>query len=207
MVAVPHLKMTVEDYFAFEAASQEKHEYYYGEIFDMTGASETHIVIEASLVSILRAQFRQRNCKVYGSNMRLQISSGHYTYPDLTAVCAPPQIERWGGVANLLNPTLIIEVLSPSTEAYDRGDKFQAYQAVESLQEYVLVSQNRPLIERYTRQSATLWTYTAVSELEATLELPSINCTLLLADVYEKVEFSSAEGNNLPLSPIQDKEA
>jgi Uma2 family endonuclease len=120
--------------------------------------------------------------------MRVKMKGQDYAYPDLAIVCDPPEFED-AHVDTLLNPTLLIEALSPSTEQYDRGKKFESYRALNSLQEYVLVAQDRPHIERYIRQDQGTWLFSEVNGLDASLELPSIACTLVLADIYEKVVF------------------
>lgn len=200
MVAARKL-MTADEYLSFERLSEIRHEYANGEIVAMTGASEEHILITGNIHSSLHTQLRKQPCKTYMSDMRVKVSrSGAYTYPDVTVVCDTPQFEDQE-VGTLLNPTVIFEVLSPSTEAYDRGDKFQRYRRLESLQEYLLVSQQEVRIEHYIRQG-TQWVLTEADSLDAILTLPSIHCTLSLADVYEKVIFENAGD-----SETQDVEA
>ncbi|MBE2267705.1 MAG: Uma2 family endonuclease, partial [Anaerolinea sp.] len=178
-----------EEYLAFERASEFKHEYLNGEIFAMSGGSEEHILINANVVTALRTQLRGRPCKLYGSDMRVRVKPGGlYTYPDVSVVCGDAQLIR-DSVSILLNPTLIIEILSPSTEAYDRGKKFELYRELESLQEYVLIAQDRPQIEWYLRQEHGFWQFAAASGLNAEAALASISCTLKLAEVYEQIEF------------------
>jgi Uma2 family endonuclease len=184
---------TEAEYLAFERASEIKHEYDHGEIFAMEGASEQHNLITVNVAASLHAQLRQRPCWVYSNDMRLKISARNYTYPDIIVVCGAPQIADEQG-DTLLNPTLIVEVLSPSTEQYDRGRKFQYYRTLASLQEYVLISQEQARIEHYVRQDNGKWLYTHHAGLDAALELPSIGCRLALADVYEKVTFDDTEG-------------
>jgi Uma2 family endonuclease len=190
-MALPKKFMTPEEYLDFERASQTKHEYFAGEIFAMAGASENHNLIVMSAGANLYAQLRKRPCKAYASDMRVKTrSTVLYTYPDISVVCGEPQFED-AEVDTLLNPTVIIEVLSPSTESYDRGKKFQHYRTLESLQEYLLIAQDEPHIEHYVRQPDHQWLLSEAQGMEASLELPFIECTLALADVYEKVTFES----------------
>src|SRR5258708_7680372 len=136
MSALPEMTWTVERYLAFERESDLRHEYLNREIFALAGASLRHNLIAANTLASLHSQLRKRECTVYPSDMRLKVSrTGLYTYPDLSVVCGTPQLED-DHQDTLLNPTLIIEVLSPSTESYDRGKKFQHYRTVETLPNY-----------------------------------------------------------------------
>jgi Uma2 family endonuclease len=184
--------ITPEKYLTLERQSEIKSEYWKGGMFAMAGATEAHNLIVTNVVIELGSQLKGRPCKLYPNDMRVRIPrSPSYKYPDTVVVCGQPQFEDEHR-DTLLNPTVIIEVLSPSTEAYDRGAKFREYRSIESLQEYVLISQDKPLIERYVRQEGTpFWLFSDASGLEAGVELGSVNCTLALAEVYDKVEFSS----------------
>ncbi|MEO8611343.1 MAG: Uma2 family endonuclease [Chloroflexota bacterium] len=188
MSALPKKRWTAEEYLAFERASDEKHEFINGDIFLMGGASREHNLIVFNLARVLGNQLSGRPCEAYANDMRVKLNVKNYVYPDLVVVCEPPDFDDNHG-DSLLNPTLLMEVLSPSTEQYDRGDKFESYRALNSLQEYLLLTQNRPHIERYDRQVDGTWVLFEVSGLDTTLELPSIGCTLALADVYDKVAF------------------
>jgi Uma2 family endonuclease len=189
MATAPRDTWTPQAYLEFERASDEKHEFIDGEIFLMAGASANHNVILANTLASLHAQLRQQPCVVYPSDMRIKISqSGMYTYPDISVVCGSPVFDD-SERDSLLNPTVIVEVLSPTTESYDRGKKFQHYRTLESLQAYMLIAQDSIRIERYLRQPNDQWLLSDVTDLEAALELPSISCTLLLRDVYEKIAF------------------
>jgi Uma2 family endonuclease len=190
MSAFPKVKQkwTVEEYLAFEEKSDQKHEFFDGEIFDMAGASERHALILASTSALLYMQVRNRPCKVYSNDLRVRVNQArHYTYPDIIVVCGEAQIERVRG-DTLLNPTVIIEVLSPSTENYDRTQKFQSYRTLESLQEYVLISQDSIHIEHYTRD-IDHWRVVDLTQPEDVLTLTSIDCTLSVSEIYEKVTF------------------
>jgi Uma2 family endonuclease len=182
---------TPEEYLVPERKAGYKSEYFAGEIFAMSGASEQHNLIVANVVATLHTQFRNRPCKVYASDMRVKVSpTGLYTYPDVVALCSEPRFDD-DQKDTLLNPTVIIEVLSPSTEAYDRGDKFGHYRKLACLTEYVLISQEKIHIERYVRQPDNQWLLSETSGLHDTVQLPSINCTLVLDEVYEKVEIGT----------------
>lgn len=184
-------KWTAQDYLAFERTSEQKHEFLDGEVYLMAGASANHNLIVGNIYASLHTQLRQRPCVVYPSDMRLKVNAtGLYTYPDISVVCDPPRFED-DQRDTLLNPTVIVEVLSPSTENYDRGKKFQHYRTLGSLQEYVLASQDSYRIEHYLRQQDDQWLFSDVSQPDETLALPSIQCTLLLSDVYEKVNFEA----------------
>ena len=199
MAALPqHIpaSMTEVEYLEFERASELRHEYYNGETFAMSGASEEHNLIASSVHFLLYGQLRGRPCKVYQSDMRVKIEATKlYTYPDLIVMCGDTQLVD-DEFDTLLNPVVIIEVLSPSTERYDRGKKFQHYREISSLQEYVLITQDSPRIERYLLQNNGKWEFTDVKGLDAKIELTSIDCVLDLAEAYEQIVF--AEADNKP---------
>jgi len=183
--------VTPDEYLAGERLSESRSEYLDGVVSPMTGASFKHIKVVANLTAELVTQLRGRPCAVLPSEMKVRLpDSRKFFYPDVTVVCGEPQFhdEREDII---LNPLLVIEVLSKSTEAFDRGAKFQAYQTLDSLKEYLLVAQDKPIIEQYVRQSDGKWTYTAVAGLENSLTLPSVECTLNLSAVYDKVDFDS----------------
>ncbi len=204
MSAAPDVHWTAERYLAFERASNQRHEYLNGQVYAFAGASANHNLVTANTLSSLHTQLRQRPCTVYPSDMRLKISrTGLYTYPDISVVCGTPQFED-DQRDTLLNPAVIIEVLSPSTESYDRGRKFQHYRMLESLQEYLLIAQDGFRIEHYVRQINGQWLLADVSKPDASLELTSIGCTLLMTDVYEKVSFQGeTSGPETPLHPLR----
>ena len=188
----PHL--TPEDYLALERSADFKNEYFAGEIFAMTGASEPHNLIVVNVGAEIRQQLKKRPCKAYVNDMRVKVSpTGLYTYPDLIVVCGKSEFDDTH-FDTLLNPTLIIEVLSDSTEAYDRGRKFEHYRKLESLAEYVLIAQHRPHVESYRRQPDQQWLLTESTGLESTLRLHSIDCELALMEVYDKVELQNEAG-------------
>ncbi len=191
----PHY--TAEEYLALERKAEYKSEYVDGMIIALAGASRSHSLIVFNLARGLGPQLVGRPCEAYVSDMRVRVSpAGLYTYPDLVAVCGEIFFED-EHTDTLLNPTVIVEVLSPSTEAYDRGEKFAHYRRLESLQEYVLVSQARVRIESYVRQGAR-WILSEASALDATVRLESIGCDLVLRDVYDKVRFAESGEDAVP---------
>ena len=189
MSAIPKDRWTAADYLAFERDSDIKHEFWNGQIVAMTGATRRHNLIAGSVYASLYNQTVDRPCEVYVAEMRVHIAAtGLYTYPDVAAVCGDVELED-DQLDTLLNPDVIIEVLSPSTEGYDRGRKFQQYRSISTLKEYILITQDRPTIERFMPGASGKWELTEAVGLGATLELPAIGCTLALADVYRKVTF------------------
>ena len=177
---------TPEEYLALERKATRKSEYLNGEILAMSGASNAHNLITLDIGTELNIQLRRRECLVYTNDMRIRTSPvGSYFYPDVVVVCGKPQFED-NVFDTLLNPILIIEVLSPSTEVYDRGEKFRHYQELTSLQEYILVSQDRIRVEHY-RLTQTQWGQTEFHAREDVLPLVSISCELPLQDIYRRV--------------------
>lgn len=189
MSALPDSSMVLNEaeYLTFERDSQIRHEYLDGQVYDMTGASRAHNLICTNIVAALHPQLLQTPCEIYQSDMRVKVAT-LYAYPDVTVACQSPQFAD-DSFDTLLNPVLLIEVLSPSTEGFDRGAKFQHYREIDSLREYLLVSQSSPRIERYLKQSSGVWTLTDAIEIDASLELESIEALLRLQDVYNKVKF------------------
>ncbi|MFN8372185.1 MAG: Uma2 family endonuclease [Anaerolineae bacterium] len=193
MSAMPDPKhWTVEAYLAFEATSEIKHEYFDGEIYAMAGASPNHNRISGSTYAAVYSQLRKRPCDVFGSDQRVRVNDIHYVYPDLSIVCGTPEFDT-SNPPSLLNPTILIEVLSPSTEDDDRGRKDDDYRALPGLREFLFIAQDRCHIIHYVRQTEHQWLLTDVLSLDAVLELKSIHCTLALADVYEKVTFDDGQ--------------
>jgi Uma2 family endonuclease len=179
--------ITAAEYLEIERKAEIKSEYIDGRMYAMSGASRWHNLIAGNVFGEIRAQLRGRDCQAYVSDMRVKVNpTGMYTYPDVVAVCGQPRFED-AHVDTLLNPTVIIEVLSDSTEAYDRGEKFAQYRRMESLREYVLVAQNKVRIEHYRREGEE-WILADISDPGGTLRLPSIDCRLAVAAMYEKVE-------------------
>jgi Uma2 family endonuclease len=187
MIAQPVQHLTPEAYLALERAAETKSEYIDGVLVAMSGATREHVLITVNVVSEIHRQLRGRPCEVYSQDMRVRIvEGGMYAYPDVVVVCGSPEFQD-NEFDVLLNPTLIIEVLSPSTEGYDRGLKFARYRRRASLQEYVAIAQDRLSVERYSRQGEH-WVLTEATSLDDVIELPSITCSLALRDVYDKIE-------------------
>jgi Uma2 family endonuclease len=195
MAALPQSKsnsqMTAEDYFSFEQKTGLKHEYYNGQAVMMTGASQRHNLITMYTTGALLAVLEGTDCTPYGADMRVEARRNlQYFYPDLSVVCGEAQLAV-GIFDTLVNPVIIIEILSPSTEAFDRGDKFRAYRQIESLQNYVLIAQDKPQVECYRRNDDNTWTLTDATGLGASVTLPALACELALADIYRKVSFEA----------------
>ena len=189
MSTQPKTLVTPEQYLELERQAEYKSEYYDGEMYSMAGAREAHNLIALNVAGEFRQQLRTRPCRAYPSDMRVQVSaSRRYSYPDVTVVCGEPRFldERRD---TLLNPTLIVEVLSPSTELFDRGRKFAYYRTLGSLADYLLVASERVGAELFTRQPDGRWLLTEATRMEDTIEIASVDCRLTLADLYEKVEF------------------
>jgi Uma2 family endonuclease len=187
MSVEPHRRISIEDYLAAERQAETKSEYLDGEIFVMSGASRPHNLIALNVAASLHGQLKGRGCEAYVGDMRVLIPSASlYTYPDITVVCGEPRFED-GELDTLLNPTLLIEVLSPTTEGYDRGKKFAYYRTLVSLREYVLVAQDEVRVELFTRQEDGHWLLSEASCLDKALLFASIGCELRLADVYDRV--------------------
>jgi Uma2 family endonuclease len=194
MSVQPKPRFTPAEYLESERAAPTKSEFYGGEIFAMAGASEEHNIIVVNLAVSLAPQLRGRSCRTFVNDMRVKMVDApvFYTYPDVVIVCGERQFED-ASVDTLLNPTVLIEVLSPSTEGYDRGNKFAFYRRLPSLQNYVLVAQDRPQVEVYERQpDGRQWLLSEANDLSESLPLPAAGCVLRLADVYENVVFSPA---------------
>jgi Uma2 family endonuclease len=193
MSTAPKTLLTPEQYLEIERAAEFKSEYYGGEMFAMAGAAEAHNLIVTNAVGELRQQFRARPCRVYSNDMRVRASATNlYMYPDVVAVCGDPRFldERRD---TLLNPVLLIEVLSPSTEAYDRGRKFDHYKTIDSLRDYLLIATDRIHADLYTRQPDGRWLITSANGREDLLTLDSVDARLLMSDLYEKVELAANE--------------
>ena len=182
--------LTPEEYLAFERKATTKHEYLNGQIVAMSGASFAHNFLTMNVANQLYNQLIGGECQVAASDMRVQATqTGSYFYPDVVVVCGEPRAED-DTFDTLLNPTLIVEILSPSTETYDKGEKFEHYQQIASLKDYILISQDKVHVEHYCRR-ASRWLQTEFAELEDVLPLRSIDCELPLQDVYRRVEVAS----------------
>lgn len=186
MATEPKPRYTPEEYLALERQAESRNEYLKGEIFAMTGASRRHNRIVLNCAISLDSQLRGK-CEVFASEMRVRVPEMDlYTYPDLCVVCGQPQFDD-GELDTLLNPVLIVEVLSRTTESYDRGMKFSYYRTLPSFAEYLLLTQDRVHVEHFVREASDRWVLTETDDPTKTLELPSIGCTLALSDVYDRV--------------------
>lgn len=187
-VAAADTYITPETYIASERRAKVKSEYIHGEIFAMSGASNAHNIITVEITTELNVQLRPRGCFVYSGDMRVKTSrTGSYFYPDVAVVCDKPRFED-NAFDTLLNPILIVEVLSPPTETYDRGEKFAHYQELASLREYILVSQDRIHVEHF-RLTEMQWVCKAFHAPEDVLSLDTIECQLPLRDIYTRITF------------------
>jgi len=197
MTALPKEKyISPEEYLAAEGESLEKHEYFGGEIFQMSGASDAHNTVSGNAFASLHLQLKKRHCKAYQSDMRVYVpNTGLYTYPDIAVVCGKPEFLPDAHLDTLTNPILIVEVLSPSTADYDKGAKFEHYRTIESLQEYILVWQDKKRAARYTKQIDGSWLLSDFIGEESEIKLSSIECTLTMDDIYDKVEFEEEAQN------------
>jgi Uma2 family endonuclease len=189
MTSHADLRLTPEEYLRIERAAEWKSEYMDGEVFAMSGASPRHVLITANLAAELRAALRDTPCAAYPADLRVATDRHrHYTYPDVVVACEPLQYvdERRDTITN---PSLIAEVLSESTEKYDRGAKFERYRAIATLAEYLLVAQDRVHIELYTRQPNAAWVLREWNDAAATIELASLRCSVAISEIYAKVTF------------------
>jgi Uma2 family endonuclease len=184
--AAAQTRYTPAQYLALERKAEYKSEYSDGVITAMSGASRAHNLVAASILREIGTRLKGKPCEAYVGDMRVRLGpSPRYTYPDIVVACGEPRFED-DVLDTLTNPTLIVEILSPSTESYDRGRKFEQYRRIASLREYVLVAQDRILIERYTRQGEE-WVLTDFRSREDVLGLASIDCEVPLAEIYDRV--------------------
>ena len=193
MSSAAQRRYTEAAYLAFDRASEIKHEFYRGEIFAMSGASLQHNRITFNLSGCLYGQLKDRDCEAFANDMRVRVQTTTlYTYPDISITCNQPRFLD-GDLDTLLNPQVVIEVLSDSTEKYDRGKKFEMYRTIPSLREYVLVSQDRAHIDRFALNEQGQWVLNDATGLDTVIELSTVGCRLLLSEIYAKVEFPPAE--------------
>jgi Uma2 family endonuclease len=196
MAANPERRYTLEEYLELDRASEERLEFWDGEVFCMSGGSEWHYEIESNIHAFLKTILRARGCRVFTGNVRIKVPAAPpYRYADVSALCGEARFEEIGGVDALTNPQLIVEVLSPSTEAYDRVDKFTHYKSITTLREYLLVAQHRPHVTRLYKQDEGSWIHTEANEPTATLALDSLGCELPLGEIYLGVDFDAPATN------------
>lgn len=193
--------VTPADYLTLERRAETRNEYLNGSIYAMSGASRNHNRITVNLTAALHNRLRGKTCEPFAGTMRVKVSpTGLYTYPDVVIACGEPGFE-YQHLDTLLNPTVIIEVLSDSTEAYDRGEKFAHYRALESLTDYLLIAQGKPRVEHYQRQADGQWLYSVADGLETQIEIAAVGSALRLAAIYERVEFATLQPTPPQTSP------
>jgi len=189
MTIIQATTLTAAAYLQLERAAETKSEYINGEMRPMPGASRKHNLVAGNIYALLHFQLRKSPCEIYPSDMRVKVAATELiTYPDISIVCGEPHFDD-NYKDTLLNPTVLVEVLSPSTAAYDRGDKFENYRQLPSLHEYLLVAQDKMHVEQYSRQPDNTWLFTEFKRASDHFALNSIHCELTLADIYEKVTF------------------
>lgn len=192
MASEPVSWLSPDEYLRHERLAETKSEYIDGTLVARSGATRQHVRITVNISTALDTQLKNGPCEVFTQDLRVRVAEGRmYAYPDIVVACGQPEFED-NEFDVLVNPTLIVEVLSESTEAYDRGLKFARYRRRASLQEYVLVAQDRVSVERFSRRDDQ-WVLTEATSLDDTIDLPSIGCTLALRDIYHRVEGLSQE--------------
>lgn len=184
------LKYTLDDYIELEKSSDARLEYWEGTVWSMSRASAAHNRIQGNSYLALRESLRGKNCEVFLSDMRVKVPEYlPYRYPDLSALCDAAKFEKLQGLDILTNPQLIIEILSDSTEAFDRGDKFTYYKSIESFREYILIAQHRPHITQYVKQTDDSWSYREINGLDTKLQIASLGCEIDVSALYRNVSF------------------
>jgi Uma2 family endonuclease len=197
-------KLAPDEYLAMERQAETKSEYFNGEVYAMTVATRAHNIITTNVTTALVTQLKGRRCEVYASDMRVKVQpTGLYTYPDVAVVCGKVQLED-RRQDTLLNPTVLVEVFSPSTEDYDRGTKFAHYRALESLLDYFVIAQAEVRVEHYQRQPDDKWLLTTYTALDAVVAVSSLGCDLLLTEVYHKVEWPEADSQSYKLHRVKE---
>ena len=198
MTAQPHISLTVGEYFRHDQRSQGKLEYFHGTIVSQAGATARHNTIVTNVIGYLFPQLRRQDCHIYPSDLRIQAIDQHvYTYPDLTIVCGQPHFLEPSELT-LINPTIIMEILSPSTDAKDRNEKLVYYRSIDSLQEYILIDQNTPYVQRYTRQTAHFRYVHLTDSLEEVITLDAVGVTLPMEAIYDRIVFHLKHDTDSP---------
>lgn len=194
MSAKPKPHYTLDEYFELERNSEERFEYFNGEVFNMSGVQPIHARLETTLLTMLNTNAQKKGCHVFPANLRVVVPSlPPYRYPDLTALCGEPQFEEVRGLQCLTNPALIIEILSPSTEVFDMREKFKHYKSIPSFYEYVLVSQNSKDITHYLKQTKKFWRQSQYGEGE-TFRIETLDLELSVDEIYQGINFDSETG-------------
>jgi len=190
MAFQPKQVYSLEEYLELEKSTNEKFEFWDGTVWSMSGARYAYNQISVNFYADLAAKLRDRGCHVLPADMRIKVPSyPPYRYPDATALCGEPQIEEIGGIEMLVNPQLIVEILSDSTEAFDRGDKFSYYKSIVSFSEYLLIAQHRPHVTQFVKHGDGFWANYEYNDMSETVELRSVSCSLSLASIYRGVSF------------------
>lgn len=193
MSTAPKPYLSTTQYLALERRAEFKSHYYRGEMFAMAGASREHNLIVGNLVREIGNALKDRRCEVYPSDMRVKVAAtGLYTYPDATVVCGEPEFED-NQFDTLTNPMVLFEVLSASTELWDRSGKFRQYREIPSLREYVMITQDRASVERYIRQADGGWLLQEIQSIEDSVEFDSIAVTIPLSEIYRNIRFEDPE--------------
>jgi Uma2 family endonuclease len=190
MTALPKKKYTLEEYLELDKSSEERYEYFDGEVFAMAGGSPDHARISLNVCTALNQKLKDRTCEAFNSEVRIKVPAAlPFRYPDASVVCGEPIFEELDGQQMLVNPILIVEVLSPSTIAYDLGDKFTAYQSIETFREYLLISQDRPHVIQHIKQAKRRWLRIEIEGMDSEVTLESVGVTLTLNEMYSRVKF------------------
>jgi Uma2 family endonuclease len=201
MLARAHYRITPEEYLRGERDSEIKHAYVDGEVYAMAGASFAHVQITNYVARALGNRLQERPCDVLTNHLRVKVDDDMYVYPDVVVVCGEPRVEVVERQETLTNPLVIIEVLSPSTETYDRGRKFARYRGIETLSDYVLIAQDRPGVEHYARlegSGGARWLFRDAAAEGGILRLDSLGCELMLDDIYRRVTFPPDASGDAP---------
>ena len=194
MSTQPKKRYTLEEYLELDKTSEEKFEYFDGEVFNMSGVHPIHSLLEGRLTTSFNNQTAGRGCTIFSSNLRVKVPQlPPYRYPDLSALCDKPEFEEHSGLWCLTNPVLLVEILSTSTEAFDRGEKFTYYKSIPSFREYLLLAQTRKSVTHYLQQSARSWLQTEYGAGE-TLQIVTLECTLDIDPLYDGINFESETG-------------
>lgn len=189
---------TLDEYFDLEKSTNEKFEFWDGHVWSISGAAYAHNIIVRNLNTEIDLQLREKGCSVFPSDMRIKVPAyPPYRYPDLTALCGKPEIEKIGGIDMLVNPQLVVEVLSDTTEAFDRGDKFTYYKSIESFSEYLLIAQHRPHVSQFVKHRDGFWINYEFNDLQDYVELKSVPCSLSLSAIYRETTFSGGVAGTL----------
>ncbi len=197
--------LSPQEYLSLEREAEAKSEYFQGNIYALAGATPRHTAIVANLLYLLVGQFKGKPCMAHGSDLRVQVSpTGLYTYPDIVVICGNAEFED-RHEDTLLNPNVIFEVLSKSTESYDRGDKFGQYRRLPSLSDYLLVSQTHPVIEHFMRQADDSWILREYRGLDSMVEIRSTSCSLPLVEVYDKLDWPEDEDGSGQFSVLKER--